>query len=287
MAVYWAAALLVAIPLALELTLRGMGLASFPLFEATPHGSYRTRAFQAGLFRRSKAWRYDANGQRNDAVPASFAGTTLLVGDSIVDGGVRVDQSQTLAAVAMRLSGEGFYCVGCHGWSLANSVPALRALPGWTDARRLVFVLNTGDFDDVGFMANELSFPTRRPAWLTLWLVQRQLLRRVEDYVRLPGRDKAYADYVAGRDWREVTLSRFEELLAEFGGPVYLVRYPKRGEDARGEPFFEQLAALDPRVRLIDAADAQGWSTQCYADRLHPNVRGIEVLADHLCRELN
>ena len=53
MAVYWAAALLVAIPLALELTLRGMGLASFPLFEATPHGSYRTRAFQAGLFRRS------------------------------------------------------------------------------------------------------------------------------------------------------------------------------------------------------------------------------------------
>ena len=278
-----AAAVLVALPLVLELTLRGIGLGSFPLYEPAARGVYRMRPEQAGQFLRRFEWRYDANGQRNDRIPASFAETTLLVGDSVVDGGVRVAQSDTLAAAATRLSGESFYCVACHGWSLANSLAALEAVPGWNGAKRLVLVLNSGDFDNVGYMANELSFPTRRPLWLTAWWVRRKLFRRFQRHLHLPGKAKAIADYVAGdRDWSTVAIDRFRALLAEYAGTVYLVRYPMRGEGSMSHPLFDTLAALDPRIRVIDAADATGWSEACYADHMHPNAHGLELLARHL-----
>lgn len=288
-AVLAAAALLVAALLALELLLRGLGFASFPLFERAGHGRYRMRPDQAGLFRRRAAWRYDANGMRNDRIPADFAETTLLIGDSVVDGGNRIDQSETLATVAARLSGDSYYCVACHGWALANGLAELRALPGWTGARRLVFVLNTGDLDSVADMWNEFSFPSRRPIWLTLWLVRRQLFRRVPLYRKLWATLHASPEPPVGRaaDVRARNLADFRQLLTEYDGPIFLVRYAMRGEDARAERYFEQLASLDPRVRILEAAEATGWSDDCYIDHIHPNARGLAVLAPHVCRGLS
>lgn len=273
-----AAALLVALALALELSLRLTGFGSFPLFERDEASVYRMRRNQAGYFRHRFAWNYDANGMRNDDTPPSFAETTLLIGDSIVDGGLGVDQSKTLAALARGISGENFYSVACHGWALANILPALEALPGWTTAKRLVFVLNSGDLDTIGGLGSELSFPTRRPIWLTLWIVRRQAFRRL--HFRPPERAMHNAEL------RAENLAAFRKLLASYAGPVVIVRYAMRGENARSERYFEDLASLEPRVRLLEAADALGWADDCYADHIHPNARGLEVLAGHLCEGL-
>ena len=277
-----AAALLVAVLFGLELVLGRKGFGTLPLFELTAHGVYRMRPEQAGSFVRRYRWRYDANGMRSDRTPPGFAGTTLLLGDSIVDGGFRVDQDQTLAALASRISGEFFYPVACHGWALANALAALGGLPGWSDASRLVFVLNSGDFDVVNRLDNELSFPTRRPVWLTLWLVRRQVYRGIRGYL-----SRKKGPVTPNEERRAANLAEFRELLANYAGSVVLVRYPMRGEDPRSERYFEQLASLDPRVRILEAADAEGWSEDCYADHMHPNARGLEVLARHLCQELS
>ena len=85
---------------------------------------------------------------------------------------------------------------------------------------------------------------------------------------------------------RAENLAAFRKLLASYAGPVVIVRYPMRGENARSERYFEELASLDPRVRLLEAAEAPGWSQDCYADHIHPNARGLEVLAGHLCEGL-
>jgi len=286
MAVLVAAALLVASLIVVEIILRRIGLGAFPLFEAAAIGEYRVRANQSGRFLRRHEWRYDANGMRNDVVPSDLARSSLLVGDSIVDGGVRIDQGQTLGALTTRLSGESFYAVGCHGWSFANSLDAVMALPGWNRARRLVFVLNPGDFDKVGYRVNELSFPTRRPLWLTGWLVRRQLYRRYARYFRSPEAERALSRYVGGGEWRAVIVARFRQLLADYPGPITLVRYRLRGQTSFTEPLFEELAALDPRIRIVEGADAPGWSDDCYVDIIHPNARGLEILAQHICREL-
>jgi hypothetical protein len=283
-----AVAVLIGAAAALDIVLRVLGFGSFPLFETGVRGVYRTRPNQTGRFRRRHAWRYDANGMRHDAAPASFAETTLLAGDSIVDGGLGLDQGQTLAAIAARHGGGRFYPVACPGWALGNILGALTALPGWSAAKRLVFVLNTGDFDSIVTPDSELGFPTRAPLWLTAWLVTRQVVRRLET-VRHPRLKHGIVQPLAELDHevRESNIARFQELLAEYPGPVVLVRYPMRGEDASSEPYFEQLAALNPRVRILDAAEAEGWSTECYSDHIHPTARGLEVLARHLCRHLD
>jgi hypothetical protein len=267
---------------ALEVALRRSGFGAFPLFETAVPGVYRMRPNQAGQFRGRYEWHYDASGMRNDAAPDSFEQTTLLIGDSIVDGGLGLDQGNTLAAIAARHTGEPFYTVACPGWALANAFSALRALPGWKAAKRLAFVLNTGDFDKVNIPESELSFPTRHPIWLSLWLLRRQVYRRLALY-RFSRRDSTESS----TDRRAINLADFAELLEEYAGTVLLVRYPMRGEDARRERYFEDLAALDPRVRLLNGADAEGWSEECYADHIHPNAHGLEVLARHLCRHLD
>jgi hypothetical protein len=283
-----AVAVLIGAAVALEIVLRMLGFGSFPLFEKGVPGVYRTQPQQAGRFRGRRTWRYDANGMRHDAAPASFAQTTLLLGDSIVDGGLGLDQGQTLAAIAARQGGERFYPVACPGWALGNILGALTALPGWSAAKRLVFVLNTGDFDTIVRPDSELGFPTRAPLWLTAWLVTRHGVRRLET-LRHPRLKHGIVQPLAelNHKVRESNLARFRDLLAEYPGPIVLVRYPMRGEDVRSEHFFEELAALDPRVRILDAAEAEGWSAECYSDHIHPTAQGLEVLARHLCRHLD
>jgi hypothetical protein len=283
------AAVSAAVLLGVELLLRSSGLGSFPLFEPAEHGVYRMRANQSGRFRRRIRWHYDAHGMRSDETPGSFAGTTLLVGDSIVDGGIRIDQDETLAATASRLSGESLYPVACHGWSLANGLLQLRELRGWSDTRRLVFVLNTGDLDSIAELGSELSFPTRRPIWLSLWLLRRHLSRYASArfHPRL-GRNGVVLPLTDRNEGlRASNLAGFKQLLAEYAGPVFVVRYPMRGEDARVEGYFEELASLDPRVRLLEAGHAPDWSAECYADHIHPNAKGIAILARHLCQGLS
>jgi len=290
MGVLAAAAMLVALPLAVELWLRRMGAGTFPLYERTADGNYRMRSDQTGVFLRRHAWRYDANGMRNDRVPPGLGGTTLLVGDSVVDGGLRIGQAETLGSVAARISGESFYTVACHGWALANSLAALKAVPGWADAERLVFVINSGDLDLVTRMAGELSFPSRRPRWLTLWLARRQAFRQFGGLLHAASaQSSGPAQPAAGgaQALRAANLALFRELLGEYSGPVFVLRYPMRGEAVRAEPFFDELAALDPRVRLLDVADAPDWSDDCYIDHIHPNARGLQVLARRLCEGLN
>ena len=276
-----AIALLGAGAIAVEVSLRVMGFGSFPLFELAGPGVYRTRPNQAGRFRRRHAWCYDTNGMRNESVPPSFAESTLLIGDSIVDGGLGLGQSQTLAVLAARLSGDSFYTVGCPGWALGNCLPAIRSLLGWSAAKRLVFVLNTGDLDTVNIPETELSFPTRHPIWLTQWFARRQAWRRLGGYLGERNETKAPSE-----ETRASNAAQFRELLAEYPGPVLLIRYPKRGENARTEGYFERLASLDSRVRILEVAEAADWSEECYADHIHPNARGLEVLARFLCQEL-
>lgn len=259
-----------------ELAVRMAGLADFPLF-AADSGGYRMKADQAGTFRRRNAWRYDRFGQRTDRDVASLAGSCVVVGDSVVDGGNHVSQDETLAVQLGALLAEPVYPVGCHGWSLANELAVLRRLPGWNEAARLVFVLNTGDFDAVGTAESGFSFPQRRPLLVLPWLVLRKLYRNSAVGRLLGWRPPPRFDQAV----RAAILADFAAAMAAYKGPVALLRYPRAGEDPTEEAFYTELAkAAGPaRTRLIDLAGRHDWGKNCYLDHIHPNSLGIRVLA--------
>src|SRR3974390_1342025 len=120
-----------------DLVLRRKGLGQFPLFAFDANCLYRMKPSPRGCFLNRYNWAYDANGMRHDGKLADFADATLLLGDSVVDGGAYLSQAQTMAARGSTACGETVYPIACTGWTLANALNALESIPGWQRAKRL------------------------------------------------------------------------------------------------------------------------------------------------------
>jgi hypothetical protein len=267
-----------------EWSLRASGIAAFPLYRRGCPAGYRMKPDQSGRFRNRIDWAYDRHGMRSSLAPDSLAGLTVLLGDSVVDGGVHVDQSETLAARLTEKLGEPVYPVACHGWSLGNALAGWRNLPGWDRTARLILVVNTGDFDSMGTASSEWSFPTRRPLLLLPWLVARTVYRspaigRLLGHRPPPRYDPAF---------RLGLLEEFSQAMDQFNGQVILVRYPIKDEDPTGEQFYDQLCAVTGTVRgrLIDLAGRPDWGRHCYLDHVHPGPMGLSVLATAIAAEV-
>lgn len=272
-------AVILLIALIAEIYLRWSGFGRFPLYVVDARCGYRMKSGQRGVFRNRTAWAYDDRGMRFDGQLATLAGANVLVGDSVVDGGLQYPQDETLAARLQAALGEVVYPVACPGWALANELGALTSIEGWQHAKRLVLVLNTGDFDEVGIADSELSFPTRYPWWLLMWLVRRQLYRNRPRW--WPGKGRPITLEVSP-GLRADNLARFREVVDHFRGQIIIVRYPRRNENPSTDPFFASLRACDANIRMVDVNEAAEWSEQCYIDHIHPNAMGVAILFDHI-----
>ncbi|MCH7627831.1 SGNH/GDSL hydrolase family protein [Novosphingobium percolationis] len=275
--------------LALDIALRVMGLGGFPLYARDPASTYRMASDQQGRFRRRARWRFDRFGIRTDDSAASLAGRIVLLGDSVVEGGIHLDQDDTLAAIVARDSGWAVSAVACHGWALSNELGALTTLPGWEQAAALVWVVNTGDFDTVGRGESELSFPTRRPLWLALWLARRHIYRARPRW--WPFRSHFLTPGPHRPEMRGEALARFAGIAPRIAGPIVIVGHARRDEsimdgDIAGEPFFRELAAVRPGSAYVSPAALPGWDRDCYIDDIHPNARGARLIADAIIPNL-
>ncbi|NML95382.1 hypothetical protein [Novosphingobium olei] len=264
--------------LAVEIGLRVTGIGGFPLFVRDQRSVYRMASDQQGRFRRRARWRYGRFGIRTDVDVDTLAGKVVVLGDSVVEGGLHLDQSETLAAVLERETGQAICPVACHGWALDNELGALTALPGWAQAAALVWVVNSGDFDTVGQGESELSFPTRRPLWLALWLARRHIYRTQPRWWPVKGMLSRPGPYMP--EMREAALARFAQVAPQIAGPIVIVAHALRGEDVDGEPFFRRLAQVRPGTGFVAPSRLPGWGDDCYLDFIHPNARGARLIAD-------
>ena len=269
--------------IAADALIRLFGIGDFPLFARGGRSSYRMAANQRGCFRRRFDWRYDRHGMRTDANVSNLEGLTILLGDSVVDGGNTLDQRHTLAALASQCSGQTVYPVACHGWALCNELAALADMPGWMAARRLVWMVNTGDFDEICEGDNEFSFPTRRPLWLLSWLVRRYLYRANPRWwpMRRPSVVRTERP-----DLRQSALAAFALMAQRFSGEIIILRYPMRGQDVAHIAFYDILAEVRSGIRQIDIGRIPGWGADCYIDHIHPNAHGVALIAAQIAHVL-
>ena len=254
---------------ALELWLRRSGVLDVPLFRFDDDGTYRAAPNQSGSFMGRHEWRYDRRGMRFSGEAVNLAGATILVGDSVVDGGNRIGQPQTLPALLAAELDETVYPVAARGWALANELAALTAMPRWEQAKRLILVINSGDFATHGSMPDRFIFPRRRPLLALPWLVARQVRRKLVRSPSDPHRPELHAQ----------TIADFGAIATQFGGPVTIVRYPMKGEHPAADPRFAELHAAAPGSTLLDLGAAPKWGDDCYSDHIHPSAKGLMVLA--------
>ena len=270
------AGLALAALVAVEVALRVWGFAGFPLFARDPHSVYRMASSQQGRFRRAR-WRYDRFGMRSDEDVESLAGRIVVLGDSVVEGGVHLDQDETLAAALARETGWSISPVACHGWALTNELGALTSMPGWERAAALVWVVNSGDFDTIGRGESEYSFPTSRPRWLAAWLLRRHIYRTSPKW--WPWGKRSARQGPRQPELRGDALARFTAISAHMGGRIIIVGHALRGEDLGEERFFAELAGVRPGSALVVPAALPGWGPDCYIDFIHPSARGAAMMA--------
>jgi hypothetical protein len=260
-----------------ELLIRLLGITSFALFAKDDRCHYRMKAAQRGRFLNRYQWSYDERGMRTKNHVSTLSGAVILLGDSVVDGGNYLTQSDTLAERLQGAIGKTVYPIACNGWSIGNELAALTSMPSWQDADKLIVVLNTGDFNYTNEGSSPWSFPSRLPLWLLPWLICRQLYRRYPAWWP-PERPAPTAEAV--RRLRDQNLTRFKDVVEQFRGTVSILRFPLKGEDPAKETYFETLAAVaKSKVSLIDIIDSPLWTDDCYRDNIHPNSTGVDVLS--------
>lgn len=223
----------------------------------------------------------------------------MVIGDSIVAGGGRVDQT-TLAterlAALLRTSTQRPVSVGAiasGSWGLPNQLAYVRKF-GLFEADVVIIVLNTGDVDDVpGLEAVGAAWPSRTP----LLALQEPIQRGIERFMpslavslgwRVPAKPVNFDDRVAqARSALEELVSVARHAGAKIGAVVYLTR-PELRTAAPAERALQLEAWLDgvgvPRMSTRDdpARFTDDPSLYLPGDDVHPSAKGHERLAEAL-----
>ncbi len=265
---------------AAEIVARALQLSDYPLFRRDEGFGYGFLAQTRGAMSGRYAWRTNAAGLRVDHDRPPGPDAVLLVGDSTVDGGAYVDQDNTLAARLARAIERDVHPVACPAWSLENELAFLRAHPELSNAGTAVFVTNSDDLVALNRWEGESLQPKRRPlshAWYKLMRVTQGPRRRLFPSLFAPWSDPA------DRTWAKSV----EALLSSYRGRVVWLFYPLLEEIESGDLACAELRPLlERRVQTFDIAAVPGWSPACYADGIHPNAQGRDLMLQALITAL-
>jgi hypothetical protein len=224
----------------------------------------------------------------------------LVVGDSIINGGVRVDQSElatevlrsTLVQETNRSVIVGNASAG--SWGPVNELEYLKRF-GTFNADVVVLVLNSDDLEDVpGAEAIGVRWPRHRPA-LALFELGERAFPNV--FGRLTGNATAHPPTAHGTsaEMREQTTRAVREVVAlaqSRGACVAIVQYLDRSE-LEGQPkpglgIFGSVAR-DMHVLHVTTESAFTHGTQSLSaliqpDGVHPTAAGQRLLGGVLAQ---
>ena len=227
----WAVLLAITLLIAGEVAARALRLCDVPLFDADPRIGYIPKANQSGAWRWSNQWAFNAlhMGTARPFAPSPTRPDVLLIGDSIVSGGVHYREEQRFGPSLARASGLTVWPVSAPSWGLQNELQYLRDHPAVLRAiDRVVIVSNSGDFARPSSWASEVSHPRTPPVSALFTLVRKLLVnsdkaaqRPPPDALRVPPRDNV-ADFAA--------------FAAAFPRPVTVVVYPNKAEAPVADP---------------------------------------------------
>jgi hypothetical protein len=290
-----------------EVALRGWGFGRPVLYEWDARFEYRMVPDQV-------VWRFGKRIETNDlglrchSVPAAKADPAelrvLVVGDSVVNAGSHVDQSQLGTELLERLLDEQLarpvrvINVSANSWGPQNQLEFLKAF-GTFDADIAVVVLSSHDLVDLpahGGEAKANSGNTFNAPWCALSEVAGLVWHRVVPSAAAPLPDET--DPVRGGEG----LLAFESLLDHLTSSVphvAVAMHWDRAEQQANAPRPAHATLVDAAGRasvpvwelgpafIAAASNAPNSSTwPVMHDRIHPSELGQSVLAHELFRRL-
>lgn len=294
-----------AIALAVEITCRvGFGLGAPPLEILDPACGYRFKPSQT-VVRFGNRVSYDANSVRGGCVDLASRSSwkTLVIGDSVLNGGSLTDDRDTATGVLNGLAYEvdgqvlRFMNLSAGSWAPPQQLGYLNSY-GTLGADAVVLVVSSHDALGPAKGGN-VPFPSEKPWTATEEVVLRYLLRYRRHLfgstqsgweaaaAQVPSDIAASQDPTATSIW---CLKQIAALCRQRHLPLAVVFWPTRAEaisnswDKNADAIFDALDAENvPRIELIERIRATpGFESAVYRDDIHPTATGQKLVAGAL-----
>jgi lysophospholipase L1-like esterase len=310
---YWIPSSVLAVFIGLEVILRvAFGLGNPVLVQADSYTGYRFQPNQK-LLRFGKQVQYNQYSQRSEPITIKKPPTTLrilMIGDSVLNGGNRIDQDQTITELfAAKLSASGHSAevlnASAGSWGIGNILGYLRQF-GTFNADAVILQIGTHDLtqptstsDVVG---NHPAFPTHPPLLATQDAWTRYIWPHIVGSLGYipPEPDFASSPVSFNPDQEfQQNMQQLKEIITLVRGkniPVFVLftpnlddLLPKFNQPNYKSEFFRLLKSL--QVPIIDTHTT--WSTLSpttvetyFRDYVHLTVQGNQAIADNLFRQL-
>lgn len=223
----------------------------------------------------------------------------LVMGDSVVNGGARVDQSQVCTALLQRALHQRtrrpvvIANISCGSWGPPNLLAYVERF-GLFDADIAIIVLSSHDAADVPtFAPFGADAPVRRPA-LALQEVAQRIGPRIVNVLGRASRAAAEPDepnpaHVA---WSLAALRDLIGRCRAAGTGVIVCQHRERGELDNPHSGFHAIAQVagELKVPRMDFGPAFARAIQAgqqpYLDHIHPSATGHGIMADEMMQAI-
>jgi lysophospholipase L1-like esterase len=284
-----------------EVGLRLVGLGSFPIYQVDSEIGYIPAPNQSGNFLNKNDWHLN---DKSMGVPENFESTEktdlLVIGDSLVHGGNPYRHRDKLGSQLQKKLGEDFHIwpVGAPSWGFLNEKEYLdRHAEVLVGIDGIVWVFNSGDFQDRSQWWTDATHPRTRPLYLSYYVLNKYLLEG-NGALRFPGlffwvKSPAPPSTKPIDGEFESFVNELEALKNSHLRVKLVVLYPDKNEtENRSHDFYESL-----EQRLKSLLEEEGWSflslrespqwnASLYRDFIHPTPEGNRVLAKIIAEAL-
>jgi len=271
-----------------EAALHLTGFGSYPVYDLDGGLRYVPAANQSGRFLNRNAWFFNDRrmGNADNWTPTKHP-NVLLVGNSVVLGGLPYDQADKLGPLLERSMGNGavVWSAAAGGWSNINEMAYLdRNRDVIENADVVIWEFMSGGLSAASEWPGYYIFPDHKPLFLAPYVIGKYVLpyfggRIVNDSGALPPTGET----------DDANLRRFRAMVALIAKSRKLVifMYPSRADLQDRVAWAEAVAPIVETCRMfalscVDFAKEPVWTESLYRDGVHPTVEGNKRLASRL-----
>ncbi|MFT4080247.1 hypothetical protein [Rhodomicrobium sp.] len=272
---------LLLVVVAAEASVRIAGLADVPVRSANPTTGYIPLANQSGRFLLND-WTINNLSMISRKTYPGEREPIIVAGDSVVFGGNPLAQSERVGERLDAISPFDVFAIADGSWSFKNELAyfiSSKKLIG--SPKKIVFVLNSADFDAPSSWRCNSTHPTSSPVSHLYFAVRKYAFPDCEASTpsELVVKDPDLVEEVNKflDDYRDTDVS--------------IVLYPTTDEFKSGESFRGKLTGSEERfsrkIKIVDLVeiyrgDASAWNLRFYKDEIHPNAEGAAALANFI-----
>ncbi len=262
------------------------GLGDPPLYKRDAAYEYALTSNQS-LIRFGNKFSTNSFGMRSSNINPEQDEILLLVGDSVVNGGALLDQSETISTITeQRFSALYKYrkvkvaSISAGSWGPQNQIAFLEQLPELNIIGAALVFSSHDDSDIPTFRYPDTLVPQSRPALAleeVVWKYLPALLERVFKFVRNGGEPiKIWKSHKNGGEVRKIVSA-----LERYSVPLLIYHHLTLREISSESLSFNDEHISD--VRYFDYQASEDFESRLYyIDNIHPSPLGAKLMGEQI-----